>query len=65
MRDCSRVEYTFPVAHHACHVALGPPRVHSYTSENVDHAKTSLSDGKEKVYIYNAALLPKLTIYSR
>lgn len=50
MRDSSRVKYTFSITNHARHVALGPPRVHSYLAENVDHAKTSLSDGEEKVY---------------
>jgi len=49
MRDGRRVEHTFPISDHARHVALGPQSVHSHTAEDVDHAKTALSDGKEEV----------------
>lgn len=49
MRDGRCFEYTFSISHHTRYVALGPQSVHSYSTEDVDHEKTTLSNGKEEV----------------
>lgn len=49
MCDSNRAECPFSFAHHSRYVALGSPSVHSHSTEDVDHEKTSLSNRKDQV----------------
>lgn len=49
MCDRCRLECTLPFSHHTCHVAVGAQSVYTYSAENADYEKTSLSDGEEEV----------------
>lgn len=49
MRDSGCLEYTFSISHNSRYVSLGSQSIHSYPTENVNHEKTSLSNGEEKV----------------
>jgi len=51
MCDSRCVEYTFPISHYTRNVTLGPKSIHSHSTENVNHEKTSLPNGKEEVIV--------------